>query len=92
MLCEELELAAITVAGDQNGHGTPAGPTLACEEPLKRGDRRYTLGEKRGRRSGGFLPASSLIIGAVDECRGVSVREQPRAWIAQDLQSSLSDL
>ena len=38
MLCEELELAAITVAGDQNGHGTPTGPTLACEEPLARGE------------------------------------------------------
>jgi hypothetical protein len=44
------------------------------------------------RRSEGFFPASSPIIGADDECCGISVREQPSAWIAQDLQPSLSDL
>jgi hypothetical protein len=44
------------------------------------------------RRSGGFLPADSPIIGADDECRGISVREQSSAWIAQDLSPSLSDL
>ena len=48
--------------------------------------------DRTERRSGGFLPASSPIIGADDECRGISVREQPSAWIAQDLQPSLSDL
>jgi hypothetical protein len=35
---------------------------------------------------------SSPIIGADDERRGISVREQPSAWIARDLQPSLSDL
>jgi hypothetical protein len=44
------------------------------------------------RRSGGLLPAGSPIIGADDECRGISVREQSSAWIAQDLPPSLSDL
>jgi hypothetical protein len=44
------------------------------------------------RRSGGFLPAGSPIIGADDEFRGISVREQSSAWIAQDLPPSLSDL
>jgi hypothetical protein len=38
------------------------------------------------------LPASSPVIGADDECRGISAREERSAWIAQDLQPSLSDL
>jgi hypothetical protein len=37
------------------------------------------------------LPAR-LLSEPDDECRVLSVREQPSAWIAQDLQPSLSDL
>jgi hypothetical protein len=54
---------------------------------------RYLLPEDASRLvSQGFLPAGSPIIGADGECRGISVREQSSAWIAQDLPPSLSDL
>jgi hypothetical protein len=61
------------------GAGAAGGPSTA----LRRVDER---------RSGGFLPAGSPFIGADEECRGIGVREQSSAWIAQDLAHSLSDL